>query len=293
MPILNNSVIEIIPQRFSCRSFQDDPIPTPTITKLQDFIFKNSVGPFGSQPRFKLEMASHADSDSLRGLGTYGFISGAAAFLIGASHPDGYYLEDYGYLVEQYILAATALGLGSCWLGGSFTRSSFGRRIMIQPGEEIPAVVALGWMADPDKARDGFIRKMAGSHQRRNWEKIFSESEFGQPLSKASVGIYALPLEMVRLGPSASNKQPWQIIRSSSDWHFYLRRTPGYRDGPINRVLNISDLQRLDIGIAMCHFELTARELDLKGRWLVKQVDIEIPNNGIEYVVSWCEENEH
>jgi nitroreductase len=290
MPIFIKPVIEIIPERFSCRSYQDTPVSPASINNLRDFISTNSVGPFGSQPRFKLEAAGLGETESLRGLGTYGFINGATAYLIGASQPQGYYLEDFGYLMEQHILAATALGLGTCWLGGSFTRSSFGKRIQIQPGEEIPAVAALGIMADPEKARDGFIRKQAGSHERRKWEKIFSDNEFGKPLSKASAGKYALPLEMVRLGPSASNKQPWQIVRSGSDWHFYLRRTAGYRDGRINKVLNISDLQRVDIGIAMCHFELTAQELDLTGRWLVKQVDIDIPNEGIEYVVTWCEE---
>jgi hypothetical protein len=94
---------------------------------------------------------------------------------------------------------------------------------------------------------------------------------------------------MVRLGPSASNKQPWQIIRIGSDWHFYLKRTPHYRDGRVNKVLNISDLQRVDIGIAMCHFELTARELGLNGKWLTRVVDTDIPKDEVEYVVSWSE----
>jgi len=292
MPILNKPLTEIIPQRFSCRSYQDTPIPTERIKELQDFISTQTIGPFGTQPRFKLVTAGQGDSDSLRGLGTYGFIRGATAYLIGASQPQGYYLEDFGYLMEQHILAATALGLGTCWLGGSFTRSSFAKRILIQPGEEIPAVAALGLIDDPDKARDGFIRRQAGSHERRSWERIFSDNEIGNPLSKTSAGGYAIPLEMVRLGPSASNKQPWQIVRSGSDWHFYLRRTTGYRDGRINKVLNISDLQRVDIGIAMSHFELTARELDLTGSWLVKQVDIKIPDERIEYIVTWSGEKE-
>ena len=173
MPIFSKPVIELIPQRFSCRSFRSTPVSTPIIRLLQDFIATNSIGPFGSQPRFKLEAAVQGDSDSLSGLGTYGFISGASAFLIGASQPEGYYLEDFGYIMEHFILAATSLGLGTCWLGGSFTRSSFGKRILIQPGEEIPAVTALGLMDDPEKARDGLIRKQAGSHERRNWEKFF------------------------------------------------------------------------------------------------------------------------
>lgn len=291
MPILNKPVIGIIPQRFSCRSYLDIPVPPAVIATLKTYISEHHTGPFGSRPRFKLVAASHEDSDSLRGLGTYGFIRGATAYLIGASRSEGNDLEDYGYLMEQYILAATALGLGSCWLGGSFTRSSFGKRIMIQPDEEIPAVTALGLIADPDKARDGLIRRQVGAHERRKWERLFSDQEYGKPLSKTSAGDYAVPLEMVRLGPSASNKQPWQIIRTGLDWHFYLKRTPGYRDGRVNKLLDISDLQRLDIGIAMCHFELTAQELGLSGKWLTQKVDIEIPESGVNYVVTWREDN--
>lgn len=150
-------------------------------------------------------------------------------------------------------------------------------------------MAALGLIADPKKARDGFIRKQAGSHERRKWEKIFSDNKFGTPIVKPSAGKYATPLEMVRLGPSASNKQPWHIVRSGTDWHFYLRRTPGYRDGRINQVLSISDLQRVDMGIAMCHFELTTQELGLSGKWLVNPGISEIPGEGLEYLVTWHE----
>jgi len=291
MPILNKPVTDIIQQRFSCRSFQDIPVPTASLDLLQDLISKEKVGPFGSQPRFKLVAASQGVTDPLRGLGTYGFIRGATAYLIGASQPGGNHLEDFGYLMEEYILAATALGLGTCWLGGSFTRSSFAKKISLQPGEELPAVIALGLIADQDKARQGFIRRQIGSHQRRSWERIFSEDEFGNPLTRSSAGKYSTPLEMLRLAPSASNKQPWQIVRSGTEWHFYLRRTAGYRDGRINKVLNISDLQRVDIGIAMCHFELTARELGIEGSWHIKPVDIIIPAEMIEYKVTWSGED--
>ncbi|HCC78162.1 MAG: hypothetical protein A2X25_04845 [Chloroflexi bacterium GWB2_49_20] len=291
MTLFSKPSVEIIPQRFSCRTFLDEPVPAACLNTLRTFISTHPIGPFGSQPRFKLVASSQGDSASLHGLGTYGFIQGATAYLVGASHPEAHSLEDYGYLLEEYILAATDLGLGTCWLGGSFTRSSFCRRISILAGEEIPAVTALGLIADPEKARDGFLRRRAGSHGRRVWERMFSDEKFGNPLSKAAAGKYAIPLEMVRLGPSASNKQPWQIVRSGIDWHFYLRRTSGYQDGILNKVLDISDLQRVDIGIAMCHFELTARELGLTGHWLVKQVNIEIPGDQIEYIVTWCEAN--
>ena len=52
-------------------------------------------------------------------------------------------------------------------------------------------------------------------------------------------------------------------------------------------LLNLVDLQRMDMGIAMCHFELTAREAGLKGEWVVKEPEIEKPDGLTEYTVSW------
>ncbi|WP_235838921.1 hypothetical protein [Desulfosporosinus metallidurans] len=48
-------------------------------------------------------------------------------------------------------------------------------------------------------------------------------------------------------------------------------------------------MQRVDIGIAMCHFELTAKETGIVGKWLISDPgSISTPQN-TEYVVSWVE----
>ncbi|MFC2028397.1 nitroreductase family protein [Chloroflexota bacterium] len=292
MHLLQKPVSKIITERFSCRTFKDEPIPDGKLDDLQNFISKNPFGPFGENHRFKLIAVGQSEGDILKGLGTYGFIKGATAYLIGASQPSGMYLEDFGYLMEKYILAATAYGLGTCWLGGSFTRSSFSRKISLQSDEELPAVIALGHIKDPEKARNGFIRRQAGSHERRGWKTMFHLGSFGQPLDRKSAGNYDLALEMVRLGPSASNKQPWQIVKDGSDWHFFLRRTVGYRDGSLSKRLSTSDLQRVDLGIAMCHFELVSQELGLKGCWLKTDHMINIPNNQVEYTATWRDAND-
>jgi hypothetical protein len=53
-----------------------------------------------------------------------------------------------------------------------------------------------------------------------------------------------------------------------SHFHFHQHRTYGYMPGsPKFMILGIADPQRLEIGIAMCHFELTSRELGLDGNW--------------------------
>jgi hypothetical protein len=49
------------------------------------------------------------------------------------------------------------------------------------------------------------------------------------------------------------------------------------------------DLQRVDMGIAMCHFELTAKELGIVGKWKISDPgSISVPQD-TEYVVSWVE----
>jgi hypothetical protein len=52
-------------------------------------------------------------------------------------------------------------------------------------------------------------------------------------------------------------------------------------------IFKLADLQRVDMGIAMCHFELTAREAGLSGEWLRAEPDIEKPDSLTEYVVTW------
>jgi len=245
------------------------------------------TGPMGTPLRFNLVAATEQDRDSLKGLGTYGFIRGASGFIVGAVDPAEKDLEDYGYLMEYLILVATDLGLGTCWLGGSFTRSSFTQKISATGKEQVPAVTSTGYIDNPEEARNGLIRQQVGANHRLAWKKLFFHNEFGVPLTRQEAGVYTTPLEMVRLGPSASNKQPWRIVKDGNLWHFYLQRTKSYPPSLASKLLKIADLQRVDIGIAMCHFELTAKELGLRGNWTIQEPVIEKPDELTEYTLSW------
>jgi hypothetical protein len=189
--------------------------------------------------------------------------------------------------MESIILFATGLGLGTCWLGGSFTRSSFSEKIKLGEDEAIPAVVSVGEMADPDKARRGMIRRYVQAENRKPWENLFFDRDFNHPLVESSGDQLNVALDMVRRAPSASNKQPWRVVKAGNTWHFYLQRTPGYRDTLLNRMLDIADLQRVDMGIAMCHFDLTMKELGIPGRWITEEPDIGKLDNLTEYSASW------
>jgi nitroreductase len=282
------SVTEIIERRFSCRTYEEKPIADTLRRQVEAFLASNGHGPFGTPTRFKLVAASENDRHSLRGLGTYGFIRGATGFILGAVSGGEKNLEDFGYRMEDAILYATALDLGTCWLGGTFSKSAFAAKMDLGEGEVMPCVASVGYVSDRRGVVDRFVRRQAGSHSRLAWNRLFFDRQFGVPLPPEAAGAYAEPLEMVRLGPSASNKQPWRVVRGQGAWHFYLQRTPGYLQG-MDGLFVVADLQRVDMGIALCHFELTAREAGLPGHWIVDEPDVAKPTDRTEYTASWIE----
>lgn len=277
-------ITEVITQRFSCRTYLDQPITEEKRQRLADYAASLSVGPFGTPARLQLIAVTAEDRTALRGLGTYGIIRGAMDFLIGAVSDGSKNLEDYGYLLEDLILFATDLGLGTCWLGGTFSRNAFAARLELRPGELMPAVAAVGYVSDKRGFVDRMMRRGTGSSSRLPWEEIFFVGRFGVALTHKQAGAYAVPLEMLHLAPSASNKQPWRVVYDVAAVHFYLQRTPGYKQ---MHLVHIPDLQRTDMGIALSHFELTAREAGLEGHWALQEPPLEKPNPLTEYSATW------
>jgi nitroreductase len=285
--LFSKPVVEVIKQRYSCRTYQTRPLAADLSKKLGDFCTATSIGPLGYPARYELINASEQDPQVLRSLGTYGFIQGASAYLAGAMPRDNFNPEDYGYMLEKIILFATDLGLGTCWLGGTFTKSSFAKKINATANELVPAVSPVGYIAEKPRRIETWLKKRRGQKKRFSWPDIFFDAEYGNPLDGNELNGYRDALEMVRIGPSASNRQPWRVILRDNRWHFYLQRTPGYRENPLTRWTTVADLQRIDMGIAMSHFELTAREAGIEGTWIVEDPGLQLPDENIEYTVSW------
>ena len=290
----NQPATAIIRQRYSCRTYQRKPIAAATRQRLADYAAALTSGPFGTRVRFRLLAAGENDGSSLQGLGTYGIIRDPAGFVVGATGDGNRDMEDLGYLLEDLVLYATSLGLGTCWLGGTFNRSAFAARMALRPGERMPAVISVGYPAARPSLVEAVMRRGAGSAKRLSWERLFSDGRCGVALARAAAGEYEQPLEMLRLAPSASNKQPWRIVRESTTlaasgaarWHVYLQRTARYGRVRVGK-LSIADLQRVDAGIAMCHFELTAQEAGLKGKWVLEDPGLDRPNALTEYIATW------
>ena len=127
----------------------------------------------------------------------------------------------------------------------------------------MPCITPISYPSSRKSLIDSAMRFTAGSKNRKRWDELFFSCDFSHSLSESEAGKYTTPLEMLRLAPSASNKQPWRIVKDTNKSHFYLQHTKGYAK------FLAYDLQRVDMGIAMCHFELTAKELGIDGKWQI------------------------
>jgi nitroreductase len=268
--------------RKSWRSYKDRDIDNDLWERIKNELSGEYKGPFGNIVRLNIFAKRHIEEDKNIALGTYGFVKNARYFLIGAVKPNDKALEDYGFCFEKAVLYLTDLGLGTCWLGATFRRSDFARAISATEEEIIPAVSPFGYTTEQRSIRDRLIRMGAKSKKRKPWDELFFAHTLNTPLPKDDAGPYALPLEMVHLAPSASNKQPWRISKKDNEFHFFLQRS---KANDIHKV----DFPSIDMGIAMCHFELTAQEQGLQGKWTQTQTDIEIEN--AEYIVTWIDQS--
>ncbi len=275
------SILEIIRKRKSKRNFIDRDLDNGLIEKINSLLQKYITGPFGNKVTFSLIEKKHAMENHKVKLGTYGFISGAGYFIAGQVKDSKFANEDYGYLLEKIILNLTELGLGTCWLGGTFKRSDFFAILKADCDMIIPAITPVGFSTENKSAKESIIRWGAGADNRKKSEELFFIDTSAESISKEVASRYDQPLEMVRLAPSASNKQPWRILIGSEALHFYMKRTPGYKkdSGSV-------DLQRIDMGIAMSHFELACGELNLRGVWNIFDQGAEYSEFG-EYLISW------
>lgn len=282
-PAFCHQIVELVKQRHSCRSFDRRFLEPEFLATLEKFAAAVAP-PFGSQLRFGIIDNEQVRAENLFSAGSYGMIKGARfylAALVRRDEPRRW--EDAGFALEAAVLRVTDLGLGSCWIGGVFDRRRFGRALGIRSGEQLPAVVAVGRPAEKRTLRDRLVRWSARGGQRKDAAALFFKDRWQTSLAYDQAGGWAQACECVRLAPSASNKQPWRIVRIGNAFHFFLARDKAY-----SAMMPLADLQRIDMGIAMCHFELSAAELGLDGEWRSAEPALSGTPANHEYIVTFA-----
>ena len=270
------NINEIAEKRKSVRTYIEKPLTKEDRQKLTVYIEKllEEAHPFTARVKIKLfDVDKEINS---KDLGTYGVIKGAKTYLGVAVSKEQGAEEAVGYVFEKLVLYAASLGLGTCWLGGTFNRGEFAKAMQITDNEFFPIASPVGYPAAKNHTVDKIMRKAIKADHRKPFEELFFENDFSTPLSKEKAGEYAKVLEAVRLAPSAKNGQPWRILKDGDNFHFYEKKTiPS----------SSYDIQRLDVAIAGCHFELAAKEKGINGK--LAAVENHPEDKGLIYVFSW------
>lgn len=253
-------------ERTSWRTYQRKILDDNDRAMIEAFIEARQATPFENNPRFKLIDNKNMDEK----IGTYGFIRGAQHFIAGTVKKSPMSMEDYGYVFEKIILYLTGLGLGTCWLGGTFTKNNVAD--VLNPGIEeiIPAISPVGYREDRGLVGKA-IRWGAGSKNRKPWSTLFFKEDLDTPLASSDAGRYSIGFEMVRIAPSASNGQPWRLVLDGDAVRFYHDEK------------EYSVFKQLDLGIAMSHFDLANKEQGINGEWSKESV------SEPRYVATWSE----
>ncbi len=267
---------EAIRKRRSVRTYQNKPLTEEQKALVRETVeaFQGERGPFGHSAKLFSFFLDRQEGKKEK-VGTYGFVKNASAYFGGTTQNTFRHLVDFGYVFERLILALTAKGFGTVWLGGTFHRKQFQR--FARRGHIIPAVSPVGIPAEKTTLREKAIRKFSKASNRVPLSEIAFQDEFSEPLS--SDHPLADVLEYVRIGPSASNKQPWRMLVRENKVHFYLHYHPGYKEKAFGY-----NLQALDGGIALAHFAIAMTHKGFGYRFVYDQ---KAPQSSMyEYVLS-------
>lgn len=239
----NMEYLKLIKARRSVRTFDGAPLSAEHLKKLNAYI-KTITNPYNIPVEFFLldKEKSGLSSPVITGETMY-----VTAKIKAVPHSE----EAFGYSMEQLVLYARSLGIGTTWIAGTMKRAVFENAIRLGSDERMYCISPLGYPAKKMSLKETAMRMGVKADQRKPEEELFFEDDFSMQLHTDDEQIKNA-LEAVRQAPSAVNKQPWRIVKCKNSFHFFVKHNKGYAGE------KSGDMQKIDIGIALCHFMLIA-----------------------------------
>lgn len=199
-----NNNLEILQRRRSVRSFTTEPLSAEVVKKLKAEITMTNTHEQGI--KFQLIVD---DPDPLKAFSkSYGIFENPRNYMaavVDMATPD--IMERAGYFAEKFVIRAVELGVGTCFVGGTYNESAV--KALLRAGEKILFLVLLG--CPKDKSR--LLAKMMSSlvHSKKMSASQFFEPESGYDAAIAEFPYLKDGLEAVACAPSALNKRPVRI----------------------------------------------------------------------------------
>lgn len=172
-------VFEAIEARRSIRAYRSDPVPNEKIRKVLE-AGRQAPSAVNRQPWHFIVVRDRGNLEKLSHGRFAGFLREAPLVIVGCGDrkaSERWYLIDVSIAMQQMVLAATAEGLGTCWVG-SFDERKVMELLDIPERFTVVAMIAMGY---PRNGID-LVSKLARSRRRKALEEITSSERFGTPL---------------------------------------------------------------------------------------------------------------
>ena len=179
---------------------------------------------------------------------SYGLFSGSPSLIamVGeANQPDLKRLT--GYYGELILLECISIGLGTCWIGGSYDREQCSKSIKLKNSETLVCTIAAGETAAFKTLKESLISQIG--RKKQSFEELLADTDETPPLW------VKLGIEAARTAPSAVNGKPIAYrFQNNEVSAFIAKRHYGSEE--------------IDLGISMAHFQLGAMQGLHYGSWL-------------------------
>lgn len=258
-------------ERKSVRTYKKQPLTHEHRSKIETYLqsMQNFKAPFDSTIESEIIYTNGSGSGKI---GTYGTIKNSQAFIVMKSPNNFKAILDCGYVFEKLVLYLQSLGIGTCWVAGTFNR----KQLKVQHlavDQFIPAVLTIGYKAEKESLYEKAAKKM--NKARKEFDTLFFQDTFSKKVENQQTRDL---FEYVRLAPSALNKQPWRLVQEGNTTHFYMEKSSLKSESKLNY-----DVQLLDMGIALCHFDLATPEMTYT---INEPTSITTPNVETLYIAS-------
>jgi nitroreductase len=255
--------IAAMQRRHSVRRYSQEALAPQQVAALEQALQR--LEPLDAAASTDLRLIAFSDIGKRRAVALLPTQNAAPLYLIVAGPDVPGRMEEAGFRGEQLVLAASSLGLDTCWLGGTFRPDAIAA-VAGMPRDDILAISPIG------VAERGALQAIAGtltrpftsrSGRRKPLEGFTFGGRWGVPADRARVppAVWQA-LEMARIAPSWANTQPWAfLVVEDVLWAFADSRPQRGND------VSHKPYYRLDAGIAMAHVHLAMAQNGYSSTW--------------------------
>ena len=171
-------LFEAIRERKSVRSYDEKPVPTDVLEKILEAA---RIAPSASnvQP-WHFIIVTDLQKRTALSTGKYAkFLENTPVVIAGLGDREAspkWHVVDVTIAMENMVLAATAEGLGTCWIG-SFHESEVKAALSIPDKWEVVAMLALGYEKEKMDISRAILKRL---HKRKTLNEITSYESFGK-----------------------------------------------------------------------------------------------------------------